>query len=69
MFNTKCSFAEKMLACGSNFFHSCYITSTAVFAKGSTSQTFRTLNFMYASVYVGMPNVVPLIGISETAQK
>lgn len=37
--------------------------------KGSTSQTFHNLNFMFVSTYLGIPNVVLLIGVSVTAHK
>ena len=37
--------------------------------KGSTSQTFRNLNFVFVSIYLGIPNVVLLVGVSEAALK
>jgi len=35
--------------------------------KGSTSQTFRNLTFLFVSTCLGIPNVVLLIGVSEEA--
>lgn len=37
--------------------------------KGSTSQTFHNLNFMFVSTYWGIPNVLLLIGVIEAAHK
>ena len=37
--------------------------------KGSTSQTFRNLIFMFVSTYLGISNVVLLIGVIEAAHK
>jgi hypothetical protein len=37
--------------------------------KGSTSQTFRNLNFMFVSTYLDIPNIVLLTGDNEAAHK
>jgi hypothetical protein len=37
--------------------------------KGSTSQTFHNFNFVFVSTYLGIPNVVLLIGVNERAHK
>jgi hypothetical protein len=37
--------------------------------KGSTSQTFHNLIFMFVSTYLGISNVVLLIGVIEAAHK